>query len=126
MSKYKGEAHFLRALYYFNLVRLFGDVPLIKTQQTAGDDLQVSRSPKEEVYELIIQDLKDAASMLPAQYELSSDIGRATKGASLGLLAKVYLTLKKYDDVISTIEEPGCAEYIYLEQKIRLEFRLPA
>ena len=120
--QYKGEAHFLRALYYFNLVRLFGDVPLIKTQQTAGDDLQVSRSPKEEVYELIIQDLKDAASMLPAQYELSSDIGRATKGASLGLLAKVYLTLKKYDDVISTIEELDALNIYTLNRKYDWNF----
>ena len=101
---------------------VYGDVPLIKTQQTAGDDLQVSRSPKEEVYELIIQDLKDAASMLPAQYELSSDIGRATKGASLGLLAKVYLTLKKYDDVISTIEELDALNIYTLNRKYDWNF----
>ena len=116
------EAHFLRALYYFNLVRLFGDVPLIKIQQTAAHDLQVHRAPKEQIYELIIQDLKDAASLLPAQYEQSSDIGRATKGASLGLLAKVYLTLKRYDDTISTIEELETLNVYSLNKKYDWNF----
>ena len=120
--QYKGEAHFLRALYYFNLVRLFGDVPLIKIQQTAAHDLQVHRAPKEQIYELIIQDLKDAASLLPAQYEQSSDIGRATKGASLGLLAKVYLTLKRYDDTISTIEELETLNVYSLNKKYDWNF----
>lgn len=103
--QYKGEAHFLRALYYFNLVRLFGDVPLITKVQNAGDDLNVSRESKDKIYELIISDLKDASEMLPDQYENSSDIGRATRGASLGLLAKVYLTLDRYDETVSTIEK---------------------
>lgn len=122
ITQYKGEAHFLRALYYFNLVRLFGDVPLIKTQQTAGDDLQVHRTPKEEVYELIIQDLKDASTMLPVQYEQSSDIGRATKGASLGLLAKVYLTLKRYDDTIQAIEELNALNVYSLNRRYDWNF----
>lgn len=122
IAQYKGEAHFLRALYYFNLVRLFGDVPLIITQQSAGDDLLVHRDPKEKVYDLIIQDLKDAASLLPALYEQSSDIGRATKGASLGLLAKVYLTLKKYNDVISTIEELNALNVYKLNKRYEWNF----
>ena len=122
ITQYKGEAHFLRALYYFNLVRLFGDVPLIKTQQTAGDDLQVHRTPKEKVYELIIQDLKDASTMLPVQYEQSSDIGRATKGASLGLLAKVYLTLKRYDDTIQAIEELNALNVYSLNRRYDWNF----
>ena len=121
-TQYLAEARFLRALYYFNLVRLFGDVPLIKIQQTAAHDLQVHRAPKEQIYELIIQDLKDAASLLPAQYEQSSDIGRATKGASLGLLAKVYLTLKRYDDTISTIEELETLNVYSLNKKYDWNF----
>ena len=62
-TQYKGEAHFLRGLYYFNLVRLFGDVPWIDKQQTASDDLQVSRTSKDIVYQHIIDDFSDAASM---------------------------------------------------------------
>lgn len=122
ITQYKGEAHFLRALYYFNLVRLFGDVPLIKTQQTAGDDLQVSRTAKAQVYDLIIQDLKDASSMLPAIYEVSSDIGRATKGAALGLLSKVYLTLKRYEETLTAIETLQSLNVYSLNRKYEQNF----
>ena len=66
--------------------------------------------------------MKDAASLLPAQYEQSSDIGRATKGASLGLLAKVYLTLKRYDDTISTIEELETLNVYSLNKKYDWNF----
>ena len=103
-TQYKGEAHFLRGLYYFNLVRLFGDVPWIDKQQTASDDLQVSRTSKDIVYQHIIDDFSDAASMLPAVYENTTDIGRATKGAAFGLLAKVYLTLKRYNETLVAID----------------------
>lgn len=103
ISQYKGEAHFLRALYYFNMVRLFGNVPLILHQQTANDNLKVSRTDKNEVYQVIIQDLQNASDYLPQRYT-GEDIGRATSGAALGLLAKVYLTLKQYNDVIDVIE----------------------
>jgi hypothetical protein len=96
-SRVLGEAKFLRALYYFNLVRLFGDVPLITEPQVVGDDLKVKRTPKAQVYQLIIQDLTDAMASLPAASSYSGgDIGRASKGAATGLLAKVYLTLGDY------------------------------
>lgn len=96
-----GEAKFLRALYYFNLVRLFGDVPLITKPQVVGDDLKVKRTPKAEVYNLIIQDLTDAISMLPpASTYGGADIGRASKGAAAGLLGKVYLTLGDWQKTV--------------------------
>ncbi len=92
-----GEAKFLRATYYFILVRLFGDVPLITVPQTPEDDLRPARTPKAEVYDLIIQDLTDAINLLPTRDSYkSTDIGRATKGAAAGMLAKVYLTLGNY------------------------------
>ena len=94
-----GEAKFLRALYYFNLVRLFGDVPLITKPQVVGDDLLLKRSPKADVYALIIQDLTDAVNLLPlASSYTGADIGRASKGAAQGLLAKVNLTLGNYQN----------------------------
>jgi len=92
-----GEAKFLRALYYFVLVRLFGDVPLITVPQIPGDNLQPQRTPKAEVYKLIIQDLTDAINLLPKrEIYTGNDIGRASKGSAIGLLAKVYLTLGNY------------------------------
>ena len=60
--------------------------------------------------------------MLPVQYEQSSDIGRATKGASLGLLAKVYLTLKRYDDTIQAIEELNALNVYSLNRRYDWNF----
>jgi hypothetical protein len=85
-----GEAKFLRGLHYFNLVRLFGAVPLHTNETTTLDSLKAPRAPAADVYAQIITDLQDAAKVLPASYT-GSDIGRATKGAAKTLLAKVYL-----------------------------------
>lgn len=88
-----GEAKFLRALNYFNMVRLWGDVPYIDYEmQGFGDITDVSRTPKAEVYTKIIQDLTDAISVLPLSYSSPGDAGRVTRGAAKALLGKVYLT----------------------------------
>jgi hypothetical protein len=107
-----GEAKFLRGLYYFLLVQLFGDVPLITVGQTPDDDLRPARTSKDVVYNQIITDLKDAVQLLPdrAQYA-AKDIGRASKGAAMGLLAKVYLTLKNYPEVIRLCEDINTLQY---------------
>jgi starch-binding outer membrane protein, SusD/RagB family len=95
-SRLINESKFIRALLYFNLVRLWGDVPLILHNPNSVDvsTLKVPRTPNDSVYSQIIQDLKDAAS-LPATYS-GADIGRATSGAAHTLLAKVYVTLKQW------------------------------
>lgn len=90
-KRYVAEAKFVRALHYFNLVRLYGDVPLVTQETTSLDGLNVSRAPIAEVYDLIEADLKEAETTLPKTYP-ASDAGRATQGAAKGLLAKVYLT----------------------------------
>ncbi|HVK49855.1 MAG TPA: RagB/SusD family nutrient uptake outer membrane protein, partial [Pseudobacter sp.] len=96
-----GEAQFLRAHYYFILVQLFGDVPLITEPQVPSDDLRPARTDKAKVYELIIDDLSKAITNLPPRAQYSgSDIGRATKGAAIGMLMKVYLTLGNYQKVV--------------------------
>ena len=101
-----GEAKFLRANYYFILVRYFGDLPIITTPQSPSDNLYPTRSPKQDVYNLIIQDLKDAINLLPSRDTYSgADVGRASKGSAVGLLAKVYLTLKDYADVIPLCQQ---------------------
>lgn len=107
-----GEAHFLRGLYYFILVRYFGDVPLITEPQEPGDDLKPARTSKSEVYDLIIDDLSQAKDMLPAKSTYSSiDLGRATRGAATGLLAKVYLNLGEYDKVVTLTNEVATLGY---------------
>ncbi len=97
-----GEAKFLRASYYFSLVQLFGDVPLSLTPSKPGDDLFPVRVSKDKIYnEVIIPDLLDAIELLPRREDYSSkDLGRASKGAAAGILAKVYLTLGQYKECI--------------------------
>ncbi len=101
-----GEAKFLRATYYFILVRLFGDVPLLTQPQTPEDDLRPSRTSKDEVYKLIVQDLTEAIDLLPPKSSYSgSDVGRASKGAAAGMLAKVYLTLGDYQQTVDLCKQ---------------------
>lgn len=102
-----GEAKFLRAHYYFVLVQLYGDVPMSLKPTAAGDDLHVSRVSKDRIYnEVIIPDLKDAIALLPTREEYgATDKGRASKGAACGMLAKVYLTLGKYQECIEMCNE---------------------
>ncbi len=85
-----GENKFLRAYFYFKLVRWFGDVPLI-TVPLNPDEYKQARTPAAQVYALIEQDLLDAAASLPTSYP-PDDVGRITQGAAQGLLSKVYLT----------------------------------
>ena len=108
-----GEAYFLRAHYYFILVRYFGDVPLVLKPVEPGDDLRPVRTSKETVYNQIISDLEKAIELLPAREAYSgADKGRASKGAATGLLAKVYLTLgdwQKTVDLCNGVKELGYA-----------------
>ena len=98
-----GEAKFLRASYYFILVRLFGDVPMTTSTPKPGDNLFPSRTDKMKIYnEVIIPDLQDAINLLPSREEyIGSDVGRASKGAAAGTLAKVYLTLGDYQGCLN-------------------------
>lgn len=89
------EARFLRAYYYFRLVRMFGDVPLITEElNSASSNLFPVRSSSVDVYSQIISDLKYAEINLDATYAYSDpNFGRATQGAAKSLLGKVYLTM---------------------------------
>lgn len=107
-----GEAKFLRAYYYFVLVRFFGDVPLILEPQTPGDDLRPSRTPKADVYQQIITDLEEAIEQLPRREEYADeDRGRASKGSAVGMLAKVHLTLGNWQQVVDLCNEVEALGY---------------
>ncbi len=97
----RGEALFLRAYYYFLLVQVFGDVPLL-TKLIPPDQLKVPRTPKAEVFARIQADCEEAASLLPTTYA-ASDVGRATKGAAFALAAKAYLYENKWDKVLEYV-----------------------
>ncbi|TYZ06072.1 RagB/SusD family nutrient uptake outer membrane protein [Hymenobacter lutimineralis] len=92
-----GEAAFLRAKYYFDLVRLYGDVPLLTKLPKTLAEVNIPRTPVDQVYAQIEADLKDAITKLPPSHS-AADIGRATKWSATGLLAKVYLTRGKLAD----------------------------
>jgi hypothetical protein len=102
-TRLEAEAKFLRAFFYFDLVRFFGKVPIIDHPVTANEALSIPRSPVKDVYTLILSDLTFAATNLPETYA-AADKGRATKYAAKAALALVYMTRSgpTYD-----IEGPG-------------------
>jgi len=90
-ERIKGEMRFLRALYYFNMVQMWGDVPLVTKALTAEESYAVLRSPQADVYKQILEDLTFAVSSLPTVSAVTK-AGHASKGAAQSLLGKVYLT----------------------------------
>jgi len=98
------EGKFLRAYFYFNLVNIFGEIPLKIKPAFTPDDLQVALSPVEDIYDQIETDLKDAIEDLPVSYP-HAEVGRITKGAALGLLAKTYIYREKWQDALNKIED---------------------
>ena len=93
-----GEAYFLRAFYYFRLVRVFGGVPWIDRVIKIQEDWKQPRATEQEIYEHIYADLQEAIRLLPNKsgYKVT-DAGRATKGAARALLMKAYMNNRLYD-----------------------------
>lgn len=97
-----GEIYFLRAYYYFHLVRFFGDVPLfVDRRLSLSDSRSLSRSPKADVYRQIEADLTAAINVLPA---VQVQKGRITKYAAQALLGKVYLYQEKFTEAANMLE----------------------
>lgn len=94
------EAKMLRAYFYFNLVRIYGGVPIYDGLPKDGNYI-IPRNTAAQVYDFIIADLNAAAAVLPQSYP-SSDLGRVTKGGALGLLSKVYLYKKDFQKAYDT------------------------
>ncbi len=97
-TRLEAEAKFLRAFFYFDLVKLYGKVPVVDHTVTASEAMTIPRSSVADVYALIIADLQFAVANLPLNFAgpypkyTATDVGRATKYAAEGLLAKVYMT----------------------------------
>jgi hypothetical protein len=103
-----GEAYFLRAFYYFDLVNNFGDVPLLLTPLKNFDEAYgvAKRETKAAVYTQISADLAQAKTLLPAsKYSDNSDKWRASRGAAIAMQAKVALFNQKWADVITLVSE---------------------
>lgn len=100
-----GQLKFLRGYYYYNLTMYFGNVilitePLDEPSQAWGYE----RKSQDSAFIQIENDLNKAASELPVKYD-DTNVGRATKGAALALLGKVYLTEKKYPQAVSSLQQ---------------------
>lgn len=104
VAQYIAEAKFLRALYYFDLVRAWGDVPLILTPVTVSESYGIARTPSSKVYGQIVQDLIDAANILPVKTN-ERFTGAATCDAANALLGKVYLTMGNKTDAITYLNK---------------------
>jgi len=104
-TRYEAEAKFLRAYFYFNLVRLFGDIQLVTNEFTdPSQGYDIPRTAATKVYELIISDLTFAEANLPASI-VTADAGRASKWAAKALLGKVFLTQKDYTNAALKLNE---------------------
>lgn len=106
-KQYKGEAMFIRALNYFNMYRIWGGVPVTKKVVTVDEAMKISRATNEQMLDFLGGDLKTIVeeNMLPESYS-GEDLGRATSGAAMALLGKVYLTFHEWDlasDVLSQL-----------------------
>lgn len=97
-----GQALFVRSLCYFDLVRLFGKVPLVTSVQTTEQARKNQRATLEAIYTQIITDLNTAMGNLPTSWP-SSEYGKATSYAATALLGKVYLYQKKYTEAASAL-----------------------
>ncbi|WP_316795030.1 RagB/SusD family nutrient uptake outer membrane protein [Pedobacter agri] len=99
----KGQAYFLRALAYFDLVQYFGSVPIHLTPVKTLAETALPLSTAEAVYAQVIADAKQAATLLPPK--ASQEAGRATSGAAKMLLGNVYIVQKKWSDAEATLKD---------------------
>ncbi|MFZ4414258.1 MAG: RagB/SusD family nutrient uptake outer membrane protein [Bacteroidales bacterium] len=114
-----GEAKFLRAMYYFRLVRVFGGVPKVDFVIQSSNEWKQPRATKDQIYEFIISDLESANLLLwKKSKNLSTDLGRATKGAAQAMLLKTYLYTQQFakakswgDSIINTGDYSLLANY---------------
>lgn len=112
-DRYIGEAKFLRAVAYFDLVRIFGDVQMITNVPTIEEAASTPRTAVATVYsEVIIKDLLDAGSKLPVVYS-GTEVGRATSGAAKAMLGNVYLTVKDFQKAEAVLQELTASPYTY-------------
>jgi tetratricopeptide (TPR) repeat protein len=112
-EKVIAQARFLRAYYYFELVKFFGDVPLVVDKPLEfGDQYTVGRTPKADIYDQIEADLIFAADNLPAT---QTQAGRITSGAANALLGKAYLYQGQYDEAAIALEKVIAGPYMLVE-----------
>ena len=109
-NRVMGQAYFLRALAYFNLLNTYQKIPLVTEPPIGKEEYYPETAEPDAVWEQIIADLKQAEDLLPISYADvqgpdAAQKGRVTKGAAAGLLGKVYLYTKRYDEAAAQLEK---------------------
>ncbi len=98
-DRYVGEVRFLRAYYYFRLVRMYGGVPLVDFIIDSSEGWKQPRATAEQIYTFIINELEEAERVLVEKSKMTAEeLGRATKGAAQAMLMKVHLYCGNYDE----------------------------
>lgn len=110
ITKAKGECLFIRGFYLFQLAKEFKDVPLRLTASQSPSTFPLKNSTQQEVWAQAIEDLTEAANILPVKNEV---VGKPTKGAALATLGKIYLYEKDYDKAIGILEPLTKSPYTY-------------
>ena len=124
------ELRFLRAYFYFELVRAYGDVPLVTTTLTNEQANSVERTPAKDVFRFIINELDAVAEYLPVSYNdiPGQEIGRATRGAALALKARVLLyqasPLFNTDNSKELWKEAAAASKVIIDNAQRWGYKL--
>ncbi len=101
--QYRGEALFIRSWFYFNLYRAFGVVPIARNVVNPEAAKSIPRCSEQEMYSLLVSDLTEAASLLPAK--AGAEKARVTDIAAWTLLAKVQLTFKRHAEAKASLDE---------------------
>lgn len=120
-DNFVAQAKFFRALAYFTLVNIYGEVPLKLLPQNSPETINVPLSSVESIYTQIEKDLTDAAPSLEIN---PVEQGRVTRGAAYGLLAKVYLYQQKYSEALSAIANVESLDIYELEKDYADLFKL--
>jgi starch-binding outer membrane protein, SusD/RagB family len=116
-----GEAKFLRAYFYFNLVNIFGEIPLKLNPPLNEAEINKPKSSVASVYEQIENDLTESVTVLEESYT-GADVGRATKGAALGLLAKTYLYQQKWNEALTALADVDALGLYSLQSEYKNNF----
>jgi starch-binding outer membrane protein, SusD/RagB family len=104
-ARFTAEAKALRATYYFNLVRMFRNIPLLLEPVKTSEIYEVTQSSPAAVYAQIEKDLSEAISALPGTLTMSTEAGRYTKGAAQAMLGKVYLYNNKKTEAAAMLAQ---------------------
>ncbi len=120
-ARIMGEAKFLRAYLYFNLVNIYGEIPLKTTPPLSDTDVNKPRSPVADIYAQIESDLTDASQVLDVSYT-GADVGRATKGAAFCLLAKAHLYQGEWQEALDGIAQLEAIGIYQLESVYKNNF----